>query len=232
MGALADEAALIEDEDEVGLLDSADALGDDDDGGLFGNGFEVGADFLVGLVVEGGEAVVENVDCGVFGDGTGDTEALFLAAGEVGAGLGDFGVIFLVELVDKLGGFGYSGGSFHLLVGDVGGTVLDVASDGAGEEVGTLGDEADAAHEVVLAVVFDVDAAQEDFAFADVVEAGDEMADGGFAGAGGADDGGGLAGLGGEADVFEDGVFGVFVFEGDVFELDAGVFRGIYKVQP
>ena len=47
----------------------------------------------VGLVVEGGKAVVENIDIGMDSDGAGDGQPLLLAAGDVGAPLGDLGAI-------------------------------------------------------------------------------------------------------------------------------------------
>jgi hypothetical protein len=64
----------------------------------------------------------------------------------------------------------------------------------------------------------------------DIVEAGDQVDDGGLAGAGGADDGDGLPGLGAEADIAQHGLPGQ-VFGADVVEdyppLDFGQAPGV-----
>ena len=72
MGALADDLAVIEHDDAVGVHDRADALGDDELGGSLGFFGECVANFAVGLEVERGERVVEDQDFGVAVDGARD----------------------------------------------------------------------------------------------------------------------------------------------------------------
>ena len=108
----------------------------------------------------------------------------------------------------------------HLLVGGVGLAVAEVRGDGAAEEVGLLGHEADGGGERVGVEVAHVDAADEHPAVGGVEEAGDEVDQGGLARAGAADDGRRRAGRDREVDVAEHGVLGAGVVEADVVQLE------------
>ena len=83
-----------------------------------------------------------------------------------------------------------------VLVAGVEAAVADVVHHGAGEEVGLLQHQAQRAAQIVLLDLVDVDAVVADLAVGDVVEAVDEVGDGGLARAGRADEGHLLAGLG------------------------------------
>ena len=69
--------------------DGAHALGHDDDRGVVQLSPEGRPQAGVGAEVEGGEAVVEDVDVRPLDERPGDGQALALAAGDVGAALGD-----------------------------------------------------------------------------------------------------------------------------------------------
>ena len=105
--------------------------------------------------------------------------------------------------VTTIGGTSGGGG-----VSSGGGGVGDVVGDGAVEEEDVLLDDAEES-----AVGLDVDGAEVgavegDAAGGGVVEAGDEVAEGGLAGPAGANEGDGLAGQGFEVDVLEDPLVG------------------------
>lgn len=106
-----------------------------------------------------------------------------------------------------------------MLIGGIRAGVAEVIGDGAGEEEGGLGDDADLVAIVGEVEGADILAVDEDVAVLEFVEAGEEAADAAFAGAGMADEGDGLAGGDGEGEVGEDG-FAVGVAKADVLELD------------
>ena len=83
------DAALLEHDDLVGVQDGADPLRDHDHGRVLGLALESGAQHRIGLEVERREAVVEDVDVGLLDERASDGEPLALAAGDVGAALGD-----------------------------------------------------------------------------------------------------------------------------------------------
>ena len=79
MGALAHQTALVQHQDLVCVQHGGDALCHDDDGGVVGLGLQGAAQGHVGLVVQGRETVVEQINFRFFGDGAG---AAVLAASE------------------------------------------------------------------------------------------------------------------------------------------------------
>ena len=82
-------AAVLEHEDQVGVDDRGDPLGHDHDGGVPGGRPQRRPQPGVGGEVERGERVVEQVDPRPAYQRPRDGQALALAAGEVGAALGD-----------------------------------------------------------------------------------------------------------------------------------------------
>ena len=71
----------------------------------------------------------------------------------------------------------------------------------------------------------DIHAIHQDRAVGHIVEARDQVDDGGFTRAGGADEGGGLPGLGGEGDIVQHILLRAGVAEGDIAEFDRAVER-------
>ncbi len=114
-----------------------------------------------------------------------------------------------------------SAAGFERLVAGILIGIAQVALDRAREQDALLRDVADLVAQVVLGDLADIDAVHQDRAIGDIVEARDQVDDGGFARAGGADEGGGLAGLGGKADIVQHILFSARVAEDDIAELDA-----------
>ena len=104
-----DDAALVHDEDLVGVADGGKAVGDDDGGAS-------GQEALKGLLneffrggVHAGGGFVEDEDGAVFEQGAGDADSLFFADAELDAAFADLGVVAVGELGDEwmaVGGFG------------------------------------------------------------------------------------------------------------------------------
>lgn len=123
-------------------------VGDEDGGGVGGaqDGAEVGGESFAEFFVEGGEGFVEEEECGVWGEGSGEGDALAFASGHGGdvagvvAGESDEGEEFVDSGVALLaGGAGCAGGVGGEAVGDVGGDVF------VGEELAVLEHEAEVA---------------------------------------------------------------------------------------
>ena len=206
MFAAFDDFAVAEDEDFVGFADGAQAVGDDDGRAAFGELFE-------------GGCFVEDEDGRVDDEGAGEGEELALAYGEGAAALVEHVVEGAIEAFDDLVGADGAEAFPDAVVADVD-AECDVFADGAGEDDDVLGDEGGAGSEAVEGEVADVAAVDADGALGGVVEAADEVDDGGFTGAGVADEGEHLAGLEVEVDAAQDvvglaGVSEAYAFEGD-----------------
>ena len=219
MGALLDDAALVDDVDAVGVDDGGEAVGDDEHGAVGAELVECILDEAFGLAVEGRGGFVEDEDGGVFVHGAGDGEALALAAGEFGAALADDGVVALGLAGDEVMGVCDFGGCLYALYVGGGISVGDVLGDGIVEEDAFLGDDADHAAPVIDFEGADVLTVNQYAAGGGIVETGEEVGDGGLAAAAGTDEGDGLAAWELEVDAFED--FLLFVGKTDVFVADA-----------
>jgi len=86
-GAALDDAALVEDEDAVGVPDGGEMVGDDKGGSALEEVAEAFKDQALGFFVEAGTGLVEDHDAGIADHCPGESEALTLAAGERHAGL-------------------------------------------------------------------------------------------------------------------------------------------------
>jgi hypothetical protein len=92
VGAVGEDAALVEDVDDVGLDDGAEAVGDDD-GGAVGTKFrQRGLKEMLGFHIDSGGGFIEEQDGSVFEEGAGEGETLALAAAQEDAALADFGI--------------------------------------------------------------------------------------------------------------------------------------------
>ena len=96
------DAAVVEHEDAVGMLNGARTLRDDDLGRVGQVARQTLADKRVGLGVDGARGVVENEDLRALQQGARNAQTLLLAAGDVGAALFDVGVVLLREALDEL----------------------------------------------------------------------------------------------------------------------------------
>jgi hypothetical protein len=80
VGAALDDAALVEDVDDVRVLDGAETVGDGDGGATLRGGIKGGLHHLLGLGIQGGGGFVEEKDFGVTKESTGDGDTLLLTA--------------------------------------------------------------------------------------------------------------------------------------------------------
>ena len=203
MGAALDDAALVDDQDLVGLADGGQAVGDDQAGAAFERGVEGALDGVLRLGVEVGRGLVEHDDRRRLEEQAGDGEPLALAAGEAVAAVADDGVEALGQGADQPGDLGrLERGPDGPVVG-VGAGVEQVGADGVVEHVGVLGDVADHVLQRLQRHLAHVVAADADGARADVVEPRDQVGDRGLARARRTHQRDHLAGLGGEGDVVE-----------------------------
>jgi len=197
-------------------------VGDDQDGLAHDELLERVLDELLALRIERGGGLVEDEDGGVAQEGAGEGEPLLLAAGEQGAALADDGLVTLGHGPDEIVGVGVDRGGDHLFARGVRAAEQQVAVDGVVEEHRVLGDDGDVAAQVGEAHRAHVVAVDGDPAGGGLVEAGNEVGEGGLAGAAGADEGADRAGgnRGGEA--VQDGLAGL-VGEGHALEGDVTV---------
>ncbi len=222
MGPGGVDAAVVEDDDVVGVADGFEAVGDEQAGAAPSGGQEFPGDAGLGAFVHGAGGLVEEEDRGVGEQGAGQGEALALAAGEGGAAFADHRVVPVGEPGQLLVDAGGAGGLVELGRGGGGAGEAEVVGDGGAEEVGVLGDHGDAPAERVQPVRGGVQAADGDPPGVGVALAEQQAQQGGLPGAGGADQGGDASGRGGEGDGREGGAGPARVGEVDVLETDFG----------
>ncbi len=219
----ADDPALVEDDDPVGVTDGRHPLGDDHHRRLGGLLRKRRAQRRVGRVVERGEGVVEEIDLRALDQSAGDREALPLASRDVRPALGDGGVQTVLQFRHELLGLRHLQRVPQLLVGRVRIAVAQIRGDRAREQVRLLRDEPDRPRQQLGVDLLDVHAVHEHLALGGVEEAGHQTEQGRFAAAGGADDGGDLAGPRHEVDGLEDRLLGTRVAEPGFADLQVAV---------
>src|SRR5699024_2677801 len=161
-------------DDAVGVLHAGYTLGNDDLGGFGDIITEALADQRVGLGIDGAGGVVQNQDLGLFQQGAGDAQALFLAAGNIGAALLDPGVVLIRELLDKFVGLGQLAGFQDLVIGGVRVAPAQVVLDGAGKQHVLLQHNGHLVAQCFQVIFPHVVAAYLDGAFGHIVQAGDQ----------------------------------------------------------
>ena len=223
------EFAVVQNDDEVGALHRADPLGDDELGhiGELGQGM---ADARLGGSIHGAGGVIENQHLGVLEQGTGDAEALLLAARHVDAPLAQIGVQAVGHPVQELVGVGSPAGLPQLFIGGIGIAPFQIVPDGAGEEQVLLEHDAHGVPQGGQVVIPHIPAAHLHGAGGGVIEAGDQLDQGGLGGTGAADDAHGGTRRNVQGDVRQS-VFlrlGV-VFEADIFKVDGAVLDGGHR---
>ena len=219
MGAGLGDDAVGDGDDPACGPDGGEPVGDDEGGAALGQGVEGLLDLGLGDGVQGGGGLVQDQDGGILQEDPGDGHALLLAAGEEGAALTDIGVEALGHSQDILVDLGLFRSLDDLLHGGVGLAVADVLENGVGKEEHILLDDADVLVDGPLGHVPDVVAVELDGAVGDLIEPGDQLAEGGLAAAGGADDGDGLAGLHMQAHAPQDVQLAV-IGEGHILHID------------
>ena len=168
MAAKAHDRAVLQNHNLAGIVNGAYTLGDHELRRVRELGREGMAKCRVGLEVERGERVVEDVEVSVTYEGARNGEALALATGEVRAALGHGGVEAAGKLADEARLRDVERVP-ELLVRRVGAAMAEVLGDGAAEEPRLLRDIGDAIPELRLGDIADVDALEEELAAGDVV---------------------------------------------------------------
>ena len=170
----ADHLAVVDDDNLVGLGDRRNALRHNDHRRVRGDLAQRGADPRVGVDVERGERVVEQVDRRPADHRARDRQPLPLPAGEVDAALRDPHLQPVGVGADEVVGRRHPQRLPHLVVGRVGLAVAQVVGDRAGEQVAPLRHQADRRPQLLGVVVADVDAVDEHRAAGDVVQPADQ----------------------------------------------------------
>src|SRR5699024_4939795 len=202
-GAVAGDAAVVEDEHRVRELQGGGSVGDDDGGDVAVMRAQRFEDAGLGGGVDGGGGVVEHQDPRAGQQGAGEGHALALAAGEVVAAFADGCVPAVGEVVDEVD-LGVLGGAADVGVRDVvegavaGGAHGDVVAQRARAQERIVGDDGDGAADVVARGLRDVDlraarARDADGAFVGDVVAAEELRENRLARTGAADEGEGVA---------------------------------------
>ena len=181
VGALLDDATVVEDDDLVGITDSREAMGDDESGASLHDGVHAPLYELFGTGVYRGCCLVENEDGGIGNGSAGNSQQLALSHTEVTSVATEQGVIAIGQTTDEVRGSYQLGCLDTFLVGGIEFAVTDIVEDGAREEVRLLQDDAHAAAQRVFTDIGDGDAVVEDMSALYLVEAVDEVDDGGLA---------------------------------------------------
>ena len=153
MSALLGDAALLDDQNTVGVVYGAQAVGYDYRRTSLEQGGEGLLHEFLALGVEGRGGLVEDQYLGVAQHGAGDAYALALAAREFRAAVADIGIVALGALHDEVVGVGHACGGLDLFVRDVGAAHGYVVADGVVEEDGILRYDTHVCPEALLRIV-------------------------------------------------------------------------------
>ena len=130
--------------------------------------------------IDGGHGLVQNQNGRVGHGGAGNGKELPLALAQIGPIAGEDCLIAVREPPDKAVGVGQLRGCNALLIGGLQPPIADILHHRAGKQAGVLQDDAQGAAKAGFLNFVDVDAVIADLAVLDVVEAVDEIGDGGF----------------------------------------------------
>ena len=143
MRAALDDAAVVEDDDLVGVAHRGEAVRDRDHRPALREPLERGLHRALGLRVERRGGLVEDEDRGIAQDRPRDRDALLLAAREPVAALADDGLVALGERGDQVVDLPGAGGLLDLVVRRVGPGEAEVLPHRGVEQVRLLRDDAD-----------------------------------------------------------------------------------------
>ena len=200
MATALDNAAVIDDEDLIGVAHGGQAVGDHDDGAPDRQAGQGQVDVALGGGIGLGGGLVQHEDGRVLEVGAGKSHPLPLAAREESSFLAQDGVVAVGQARDALVDAGGASRVLDLLARGPGPPQGDVVRHRVVGQVHVLQHDRDAGQQPGEGRLAHVDAGHADGAAVDVVEARDEAGQGGLAAAGGADESGDGARLGGEGD--------------------------------
>ncbi len=200
--ALLDDPAVVEDGDHLGPLDRAQAVGDQDAGASTDQPVGRGDDPALGDRVHPGGGLVEHDHLDVADQQAGERDELLLARRQRRAARAEQRVEPARQSLDPLGEPELLDGRLDLLAGNRG-EQGDVLRQGPGEDLGALGDHADAAAQLVQVEGGDVRPAEEDRAGGRLDGAREQRRERRLARAGATDERDGVARLDVHLDVLE-----------------------------
>ena len=111
-----DDAAVVDDDDVVGIADRAQAMGDDDSRAAFHEAVQRGLDDFFAFRIEGRRRFIEDEDARVLKDSPGNGNALALATGQGAAAIADEGFVTARQFPNEIMGIGRLGGSDDFFV--------------------------------------------------------------------------------------------------------------------
>ena len=192
----------------------------DDEGGAAGHdAVHRLEDFVLGPGIDRGGGIIEDKDGRIEQDGSGEGEALALAAGKVAAILMKEGVVAQGQLFDELVRGGEMGGTLDLLAGGAGIAEGDVRGNGRAEEETLLEDQPHLPTDVIEPPVAQVASVEDKASGVGIVETRHELDHGRLPRSGRSDDGDLFPGPDLQGKIVEDGVLRLEA-ERDVFEGD------------
>ena len=144
---------------------------------------------LFRLRINRGRGFVQHENRRIRQNRAGEGNQLFLTGGEAVAALANVRLIAILHVADEGFRADHAGGFRDFLVGGIGAAVADVIRNRAGEKVRRLQDVAEVGLKPELTARAVIRAVDEDFALRRLIEAADEVDDGGLAAAGFADKG-------------------------------------------
>src|SRR3954466_720400 len=156
VGALLDDPAVLEHDDQVGVADRREPVGDDEGGSVGEEDAERVLDLAFGADVDRGRRLVEDQDSWVCEQGPGQGDQLALPEREPAAALLDLGFVAVLEPQDEVVGADCLRRLHDLLWARIRTAECDVLGDRPGEEEPLLRDDAELAAERLLRDVANV----------------------------------------------------------------------------
>ena len=183
MGALFDDVAVVEDDDTVGIADGAETVGDDKGGATLHQRVHASLNEPFRTSVDGGCCLVEDEYRRIRDSSSCNGDELSLTLGEVAAIAVENSLIAVAQTSDEVVGSHQTSSTDAVFVRSTQTSVTDIVDDGACEEMCLLKYDAHRLAERLLANVCQRNAVVEDLSFLNLVEAVNEVDDGGLAGA-------------------------------------------------
>ena len=220
MGAGFHDALFAQHKDAVVILDGGQAVGDGQGGAAMGQLFKALAHQDLAFVVQCAGGLVQNEDGRVLQEHPRNGDALLLSAGELDTTLTHIGIKAILQGQNELFRPGQTRRFHDLFAGGAGLAVGDVLGHRAAEQIHVLLHDADILPQAFQGDMADVLPIDQDAAAGHLVEAGDEVAQGGLAAARRADQRQPFARPDIQADVVQHLVVVVRVLKADVFKPD------------
>ena len=202
-GTLFDDMLFIDHGNAVGIAYRRKPVRDDNTGFPLAQEIEAALDFLLRYAVEGGGRLIQDENGRILQKDPGDGNTLFLPAGEHHAALTDKAFISIRHVHDILMDFRANRGFHNFPVACTRPAVTDVIHNRAGEQENVLLDDSDILTQTLLRDGPDIPAVHQDSSGAYIVEARNQVTDGGLSPAGGTDQSKGLPRRNGQIDVLE-----------------------------